>query len=133
MPGKNSTNAINLTPEELEKALDVKPPLDPQNLEDHVHQLLMRAQVSWLSKRDVLDILTNWQIYNLPISLMPPDQPGRTFLNCCCVFALPTSMYLRTRRVRAPSTCTRVNARRPREQCSPASELAPERHTTVSQ
>jgi hypothetical protein len=77
MPGKNSANAHSLTPEELERALDVKPPSDPQTLEDHVHQLLMRAQVSWLSKRDVLDILTNWQMYNLPISLMPPDQPGR--------------------------------------------------------
>ena len=71
--------AAGLSPEELSKALEVKPPSDPQAIEDHVHQLLMRAQVSWLSKRDVLDILTNWQVYNLPISLMPPDQPGRAF------------------------------------------------------
>lgn len=78
MPQRSSTTKPPaLTPEELSKALDVKPPSDPQALEDHVHQLLMRAQVSWLSKRDVLDILSNWQAYNLPISLMPPDQPGR--------------------------------------------------------
>jgi hypothetical protein len=83
MPHKNGSKAPALSQEELQKALDVKPPSDPQALDDHVHQLLMRAQVSWLSKRDVLDILSNWQAYNLPISLMPPDQPGRaqtTFL-----------------------------------------------------
>lgn len=77
MPGKSAGAVPTLSADELAKALDVKPPADPQVLEDHVHQLLSRAQVSWLSKRDVLDILTNWQAYNLPISLMPPDQPGR--------------------------------------------------------
>eukprot|EP00892_Ulva_mutabilis_P006727 jgi/Ulvmu1/4426/UM002_0151.1 len=68
--------ADNMTPEQLERALYVPPPPDPQQLEEHVRQLLMRAQVSWLPKRDILDILTNWREYSLPISLMPPDQPG---------------------------------------------------------
>jgi hypothetical protein len=77
--GTTKTKEGSWTQEELEVALDVKPPSDPAAIDDHVHQLLMRAQVSWLSKRDVLDILTNWQMYNLPISLMPPDQPGRAF------------------------------------------------------
>ena len=80
MPQRGAAKTPMLSPEELKKALDVKPPSDPQALEDHVHQLLMRAQVSWLSKRDVLDILTNWEVYNLPISLMPPDRPGRATL-----------------------------------------------------
>lgn len=75
-PGSKSA-ADNMTPEQLERALYVPPPPDPQQLEEHVRQLLMRAQVSWLPKRDILDILTNWREYSLPISLMPPDQPGR--------------------------------------------------------
>lgn len=75
-PGSKSA-ADNMTPEQLERALYVSPPPDPQQLEEHVRQLLMRAQVSWLPKRDILDILTNWREYSLPISLMPPDQPGR--------------------------------------------------------
>jgi hypothetical protein len=78
-PKAAKAKEVSYTQEELESALNVKPPADPSAIDDHVHQLLMRAQVSWLSKRDVLDILTNWQIYNLPISLMPPDQPGRAF------------------------------------------------------
>lgn len=78
-PGSKSA-ADNMTPEQLERALYVPPPPDPQQLEEHVRQLLMRAQVSWLPKRDILDILTNWREYSLPISLMPPDQPGRAAL-----------------------------------------------------
>ena len=79
MAPKNKSAAESMSQEELEKALYVPPPTDAQVLEEHVRQLLMRAQVSWLSKRDVLDILTNWREYSLPISLMPPDQPGRAF------------------------------------------------------
>lgn len=79
MAPKSKSAAESMSSEELEKALYVPAPTDPQVLEEHVRQLLMRAQVSWLSKRDVLDILTNWREYSLPISLMPPDQPGRAF------------------------------------------------------
>lgn len=77
--------ADTMTPEQLERALYVPPPPDPQQLEEHVRQLLMRAQVSWLPKRDILDILTNWREYSLPISLMPPDQPGRATPQPLCV------------------------------------------------
>jgi hypothetical protein len=102
MPHKQQ-KAPAMSAEELQKALDVKPPSDPQALEDHVHQLLMRAQVSWLSKRDVLDILSNWQAYNLPISLMPPDQPGRTPL--LAELLSRRACFANLQRVAAPDVC----------------------------
>lgn len=121
MPGKASA-APNLSADELAKALDVKPPADPQALEDHVHQLLSRAQVSWLSKRDVLDILTNWQVYNLPISLMPPDQPGR---------ALPTLTPVAARFERAPRALRRVvRVGRVRAPCAHAASPGTPMHAT---
>lgn len=55
-------------------------PSDPTARLARVHALLKKARKWWLTKHDVLDVLTNWQAYQFRISSTAPDQPGRSLL-----------------------------------------------------